>query len=254
MVSRSLWLLASVLVTALFVFAWQAIADARIISAAFLPGPDRAWAALVNGIFNGDLSVKLTGTIVRMFYGWVIASIIGIALGALIGMSRIAKAYLGPSLEFLRPLPASAIIPLAIALMGLTEGMILTVIAFGALWPMLLATVHGFSAVEPRLYEVARALDMSRLQTAWKIALPNAMPDILSGLRIGLTTALILTVVGEMLSSRDGLGHWILVAARSFRSADLFAGVILLGLIGYLTSALLAAAERHALRWRTAGR
>lgn len=254
MATRVFWFLASFLVMALFVVAWQAIADARLVSPAFLPGPDRAWQALVTGLGGGDLLAKLSGTLVRMFYGWIIASILGIAIGALIGMSPTAKAYLGPSLEFLRPLPASAVIPLAIALMGLTEAMILSVIAFGALWPMLLATVHGFSAVEPRLYEVARALDMSRLKTAWKIALPNAMPDILSGLRIGLTTALILTVVGEMLTSRDGLGHWILLAARSFRSADLFAGVILLGLIGYLTSALLAAAERHALRWRTAGR
>ena len=79
--------------------------------------------------------------------------------------------------------------PVAIALMGLTDAMVLAVIAFGALWPMLLATVHGFAAVEPRLYQVSRALGLSRGAVIWKIALPSAMPDILSGMRVGLTRA-----------------------------------------------------------------
>jgi ABC-type nitrate/sulfonate/bicarbonate transport system permease component len=83
-----------------------------------------------------------------------------------------------------------------------------------------------------------------------KIALPSAMPDILAGMRIGLTVSLILTVVGEMLASRDGLGMWILLAARSFRSADLFSGVILLGLIGYASAQILAVVERRLLQWR----
>src|SRR5262249_56897883 len=120
----------------------------------------------------------------------------------------------------------SGVIRLAIGLFGLTESMVLAVICFGALWPSLLATVHGFAAVEPRLYEVARALGMSRLDVVRKIALPSSMPDILSGLRISLTVSLILAIVGEMLSSRDGLGHWILLSARAFRSPALFSRII----------------------------
>ena len=85
--------------------------------------------------------------------------------------------------------------------------MVLAVIAFGALWPMLLATVHGFAAVEPRLYEVARALGMSRLAVILRLALPSSMPDIFSGMRLGLTVALILAVVGEKCCGPDGLGH-----------------------------------------------
>jgi ABC-type nitrate/sulfonate/bicarbonate transport system permease component len=132
--------------------------------------------------------------------------------------------------------------------------MALFVIAFGAIWPMLLATIHGFAAVEPRLYEVARALHMSQLAIVFKIALPSASPDILSGMRLSLTTALILAVVCEILAGLDGLGHWILLSARSFRSADLFAGVILLGTVGYVTALVMSAAEKRLLRWRTSGR
>jgi sulfonate transport system permease protein len=247
--SQILWLIISIAVGAVFVALWQLIANANLISPVFLPGPDRSWAALIRGLESGVLWPKIFGTIGRMTYGWLAASIVGVIIGALIGSSARARALLEPSLEFLRPLPASAVIPLAIALFGLSESMVLAVICFGALWPPLLATVHGFAAVEPRLYEVSSALGLSRRDMIWKIALPSSMPDIMAGLRISLTISLILAVVGEMLSSRDGLGNWVLLAARSFRAPDLFAGLILLSIVGYISSMLLGLAESRLLRW-----
>jgi sulfonate transport system permease protein len=250
MMARVLWAMLSIAVGFALVAVWQLAADLQLISPVFFPGPDRAWAALVAGVQSGELGPNITATVERMFYGWFVASVAAIALGALIGVSAKARLYLGPTLEFIRPLPASAIVPLTIALVGLSDVMVLIVITFGAVWPILLATVHGFAAVEPRLYEVSRVLRLSRWEVITKIALPSAMPDILAGMRIGLTVSLILAVVGEMLASRDGLGMWILLAARSFRSADLFAGVIVLGLIGYTSAQLLAVVERRLLRWR----
>ncbi len=245
-----LWRAASFAVAASFVGIWQMVANWRLVSPVFLPGPDRAWASLVRGFTGGDLGQKLAGTVSHMAYGWFAASVAGIALGALIGSSRTLRSYLAPTLEFLRPLPVSAIIPVAIAMFGLTEGMALFVIAFGAIWPTLLATIHGFAAVEPRLYEVARSLHMSRPAVIFKIALPSASPDILAGMRLSLTVALILSVVCEILAGLDGLGHWVLLSARAFRSADLFAGVILLGVIGYLTALAMTLVENRLLKWR----
>jgi sulfonate transport system permease protein len=248
-----LWRLISLMVAAGFVALWQLTANWRLVSPVFLPGPDRAWAALVRGFTGGELAAKLLGTLQHMAIGWLLACLAGIVLGSLFGSSRAMRLYVAPMLEFLRPLPASAIIPVAIALLGLTQGMALFVIAFGSIWPVLLATIHGFAAVEPRLNEVARALQMSRLAAIFKIGLPSASPDILAGMRLSLTVALILAVVCEMLAGLDGLGHWVLLSARSFRSADLFAGVILLGVIGYLTSQGMAIVERRLLRWRGRG-
>jgi ABC-type nitrate/sulfonate/bicarbonate transport system permease component len=128
--------------------------------------------------------------------------------------------------------------------------MIIAVIAFASLWPVLLGTVHGFNTVEPRLTEVARMLQLSPLAFILKMALPNAMPDIFAGLRLALTVSLILAVVTEMLSGMEGLGHNIIMAARSFRSADLYAGIIVLGAIGFATNLVLQRVERHVLRWR----
>jgi ABC-type nitrate/sulfonate/bicarbonate transport system permease component len=249
-----LWRVASILVAAGFVAAWQLVADLKLVSPVFLPSPDRAWAALVRGFSGGDLASKLVGTLGHMAYGWLAASIAGIAFGALIGSSKVMRACVAPSLEFLRPLPVSAIIPVAIAMLGLTQGMALFVIAFGAIWPIMLATIHGFAAVEPRLYEVARSLQMSRTAIIAKVALPSALPDILAGMRLSLTVALILSVVCEILAGLDGLGQWVLLSARAFRSADLFAGVILLGATGYLTSIAMSLVEQRLLAWQTAAR
>ena len=248
------WRLASSAVAAGAIALWQLAADQRWVSPVFLPGPDRAWASLMRGFGSGDLLSKLTGTLTHMAYGWLLASIVGVALGAVIGSSRTMRVYVAPTLELLRPLPVSAIIPVAIAFLGLSQGMALFVIAFGSLWPLLLGTIHGFAAVEPRLYEVARVLHMSRLAVILKIALPSAAPDILAGMRLSLTVALILSVVCEMLAGLDGLGQWVLLSARSFRSADLFAGVMLLGVIGTITALAMGVMESRLLRWRTAQR
>jgi sulfonate transport system permease protein len=248
--ARVLWTAGSIAVTALIVSIWQLIATYGGIPPVFLPGPDRAWSALVSGFSNGNLSALTYATVERMVYGWVLASVAGIVIGAVIGSSRIAREYVAPMLEMVRPVPVSAFMPVVIAFMGLTGRMVMVVIAIGSVWPVLLATVHGVSSVEPRLVEVSKSLRLSRLEMLWKIALPNSQPDILAGMRIGLTVSLILTVIGEMLTSEAGLGYHILIAARSFRSADLFAGVILLGLIGLVSNVILQEIERYMLRWK----
>ena len=246
------WRAAGVLVVAALIALWGEVAALKLVSPVFLPTPSRVGLALVNGFGRADLAAKLLGTIEHMLGGWAVASIAGVALGALIGSSKAARDYVGPTLEFLRPLPASAVIPVAIAMFGLTPGMALGVIGFGSIWPVLLGTMHGFAAVEPRLGEVSRALRITRWQTIAKVSLPSATPDILAGLRLGLTVSLILAVVCEMIAGLDGLGQWVLLAARAYKSADIFAGVALLGAIGVTANAGLSAVEGRLLRWRGA--
>ena len=234
---------------------WWAASHAGWISRVFLPTPEAALASLADGLNltgkgGGELAAFTGQTLRRMLLGWLLASAIGIALGALIGISERARAWLQPMLEFVRPLPASAIMPLAISLFGLGGGMVLAVVAFGAMWPVLLATVHGFASVEPRLREVAAALQMGDAAFIRKVGLPSAMPDILAGMRLAMTVSLIVAVVGEMIASQPGLGQAILLAARAFRASDLFAGIALLGALGFASNALLALAERRLLRWQ----
>ena len=147
------------------------------------------WTALQHGFLHSDLGTQLIGTVGHMLGGWIAASIAGVALGAFIGSSKAAREYIAPTF-YLRPLPASAVIPVAIAIFGLTPQMALGVIAFGSIWPVLLAAIYGFAAIDPRLVEVERALGLLRWQGIVKISLPSATPDILAGLRLGLTVSL----------------------------------------------------------------
>ena len=241
---------ASVAVLAAVLGTWWVASHQQWVSKVFLPTPELAVGALLDGLRDGDLAGYTTATVGRMLLGWLLASVLGMGLGALIGSSATARAWLQPTLEFIRPLPASALLPLAIALFGLSPTMVLTVVAFGAMWPVLLATVQGFASVHVRLAEVARALQLSRPAFALKIGLPHALPDILAGMRLSLTVSLVVAVVGEMIASQPGLGQAILLAARSFRASELFAGVILLGGIGFISNAGLALAERVLLRWQ----
>lgn len=251
MMSRgALLFIGSAAVALALIALWQLGADAGLISPVFFPGPDRSFGTLWEQLHETEFWVAFGETLRRMSLGFVSASLVGVAAGAAIGLSATLRAYLEPTLELIRPLPASAVIPLFVLLLGLNERMIVAVIAFASLWPVLLATVHGFKTVEPRLRDVARMLHLSPLEFVFKIALPNAMPDIFAGLRLALTVSLILAVVTEMLSGMTGLGHNIIIAARSFRAADLYAGIIVLGAIGYVTNTALERVERHILRWR----
>jgi ABC-type nitrate/sulfonate/bicarbonate transport system permease component len=229
---------------------WEGVAALQVVSPVFLPAPSAALAAMWQGFASGTLGLSLAATLERMLYGWLLASLLGVVLGCAIGISPQARALLQPTLEFFRPLPAPAIVPVAIAFLGLTPAMVVLVIAFGAMWPALVAAIQGVTSVEPRLYEVSRALGLGRRDVILKIALPNAVPDICAGARIGLAIALVLTVVGEFLAGQEGLGLEILQAARRFRADELFAGVMLLGAVGFTANALLGMAERRMLSWR----
>lgn len=240
----------SLAVLAAAIALWWLASHLEWVSKVFLPTPEATLAALGEGLRGGALLEQAGHTLRRMLEGWLVACFAGMLLGALIGTSAAARAWLQPMLEFIRPLPASAVMPLAISIFGLGRNMVLFVVAFGAMWPVLLATVHGFASVEPRLREVAGALQLRRRDFIWKMGLPSAMPDILAGMRLSMTVSLIVAVVGEMIASQTGLGQAILLAARSFRASELFAGIVLLGAMGFGANALLAAAEKRLLRWQ----
>jgi ABC-type nitrate/sulfonate/bicarbonate transport system permease component len=246
------WRLASLAFAAGLVGLWQLAADHGLISRVFFPAPSRAFDVLGEWAASGELWRPLAGTVWRTLAGWLGATALGVVLGAAIASSALTRDLFEPTVEFLRPLPSSAMIPPAILLLGLTDGMVVAVVIFGSIWPILLGAIHGFRSVEPRLVELARTLRLGRWRRLSSIALPNALPEIFAGMRVSLAIALIITVVAEMLSSRPGLGQMILFAARGFRSAEIFAGVFLLGAIGYLGNLALERAEAYFLRWRPA--
>lgn len=238
--------------TLLVLALWQFVVEAGLVNRLFLAAPTQAFAAIAERAWSGTLWSAVLDTAQRMAAGWIVAVLTAILLGAAIGNSKLAHQFLSPTLEFFRPLPASAVIPVAVLFFGLTTAMSTFVIAFGSLWPVLLSTIYGFVRVPRELREVASTLEMSKVRYIATIAFPAASIDIMAGLRISLALALILTVVTEMQASLPGLGYEIFLAQRTFRSADLYAGLITLGAFGYLVSQMLLLAERRLLWWKPA--
>ena len=186
----------------------------------------------------------------RLLSGWVIAAVVGITTGTLIGLSRMLRELLAPALAFLRALPPPVLLPMFIVLLGIGDGMKVAVIAFGAMWPVLLNTSDGVAALEPGHRDTARAFRISRATMLRSVVLPSASPRIFAGLRISLSIAVILMVISEMAATINGIGFELVQAQRGFRTLEVWSTIMLLGIVGGLLNAGLAVVEGRALRWQ----
>lgn len=238
--------------TLLVLAVWQLLVTFGLVNRIFVAGPIDAAAVIIRRFGNGELLSSIGTTTWRMLAGWLLACAIGIPLGAIIGTSKLAHRLLTPTLEAFRPLPASAIIPVAILILGLSDKMAVAVIAFGSLWPILLSTIHGFRTISREMREVGDILEMSGTRYFFIIALPAASVDILAGMRISLALSLILAIVTEMQASLTGLGYDIFIAQRMFRSPDIYAGLIVIGLIGLCINQVLITFENRFMKWARA--
>lgn len=234
------------------VLVWYVANVENWVSRAFLPSPVEVWKSLAAGFGSGSLLAETLNTIFSMVTGWLACSLLGIVIGSVIGIWPLARLSLAPVLEIFRPMPPAAVIPIAIAVLGLSREMSLGVVIFGAIWPALLATVHGFSSIEPRLREVGHALDLSPLAFIWKIALPNATPDILAGMRLSMVVSLVLVIITDMITGQLGLGSLVVLASRTFDMAGLIAGLCLLSVIGLISNTMLQIVERRLLSYKQA--
>ena len=147
-------------------------------------------------------------------------------------MLRALDPWVRPVLEYLRFIPAVAILPAAMLLFGATDKMRIFVIAFGSIFPVLLAAIDGARRVEPMLLDVARVSGLTVTQRSYGSSLPAALPSIFAGVRIALSIALVMMVISELIAADDGLGFYILRNQRLFQTANVYAGVLTIGTIG----------------------
>jgi ABC-type nitrate/sulfonate/bicarbonate transport system permease component len=193
-------------------------------------------------------------SLVRMGLGYTIAVAIAIVVGLSLGLSRRARLAAEPLVEFLRAIPPPALLPFGILVLGTTTPMKVFIIAFVCLWPVLLNTIDGVTGVDPMLIETSRVYDVARRDHIWWVTLPAASPRIFAGMRTSLSLALILMVISEMVASSNGIGYFVLESQRSFAIADMWSGIFLLGILGYVLNATLVWIERRVLRWHRGAR
>jgi ABC-type nitrate/sulfonate/bicarbonate transport system permease component len=186
----------------------------------------------------------------RMFTGYVLAAVVGCGLGLLIGHVRRLSETFDPVLQFLRAIPPPAVVPVALLVLGINPAMQVLIIAFGAVWPILLNTADGARGVPGERLESAAIFGLDRWQVVRRVVWWSSLPQMFAGLRIGLGLALIMMVVSELTASTDGLGYFILTAQRTYEIPEMYAGIVLLGLIGLVLNKLFLMLERRLLGWR----
>jgi ABC-type nitrate/sulfonate/bicarbonate transport system, permease component len=189
-------------------------------------------------------------TVAMAFTGLVIALIIGISIGVITGLSRPANEALDPTIQFLRPLPAVVILPLALLIFGPTRELGVFLAAFGAIWPILVQTQVGVRDVDPVAIDVARSMTLTRMRIQTAIVLPSAAPYILTGVRIAASAALLLSIGAGLLGGAPGLGRRILIAQEASQPDLAFGLILWSGVLGLALALLLQVAERALVRGR----
>lgn len=186
----------------------------------------------------------------RLLSGWAMAAVLGVSLGVALGRSATAMQYAGPLLTFMRSIPPPALVPVFLLLFSVGTQMQLATIVFGVLWPILLNSVDGARSVDATKFETSAVFRIPKPQWILGVVLPSAAPKIFAGLRVSLSLSLVLMVVSELVGTDNGIGSQLLVAQREFDFPDMWAGIVLLGLLGYALNTVLLVFERKALAWQ----
>ena len=203
---------------------------------------------ILDGSLIGHIAVSLS----RVFIGFMLATAIAIPLGIAMGLSTRCFMIIEPLVEFLRPVPPLALVPLAVVWFGIGWTSKVFLIAYGCFFAIVVNTVAGMKAVDPVHVRAARALGASRWQILIHVILRSAVPDIVVGLRLAVGLAFLLIVGSELIAASEGLGWLIWDARYHFQGDTIVVGMIAIGVVGLLLNRLLLVMERYLLRWRSA--
>ena len=232
---------------------WHLLASFRInlglITFVNVPPPLEVVHAAWDLFTSPKLFFHLSSSLYRVAVGFVLAALLGIGLGLVIGRFRWARRLLLPSLEVLRPIPAVAWIPLAILMFPSSEASMIYITFVGALFPILLNTIHGVEQVDARLIASARSLGTRQFALFREVILPSAAPAIVTGLSIGMGTCWFCLVTAEMISGQFGIGYYTWESYTLQNYANIIVGMLLIGFLGMGSSVLLRQAGNWLMPW-----
>ncbi len=238
---------------ALCVLLWHVAATLRLhlglVTFQNVPTPGAVASAFGELLQSPKLLRHLGSSLQRIAWGFGLAALLGITLGLAIGRLGAVRRSLLPPLELLRPIPAVAWIPLSVLMFPSSEGSMVFITFVGALFPVLLATLHGAEGVDARLLASARSLGCSGWQLFREVVLPGAAPSIVTGLAIGMGTCWFCLVSAEMISGQFGIGYWTWESYTVQNYANIVVGMLLIGVLGMGSSALVRWLGRRAMPW-----
>jgi NitT/TauT family transport system permease protein len=213
---------------------WHYLAAFKIAPATLLPAPGLVFTRFVNLLGDPTFLSHAAITLYRLFWGFGLAVVVGVALGIAGAGSPIVGSLLRPVIRVLAPVPKIALYPAFILTLGFDHSSKIALVFADAVFPILLATYQGALSVEPKLVWSARAMGVSRRKALFTVVLTAALPSILTGCRIGLVISCIVVFLSEMISSTDGLGQLLVRASRNFQTVDMFVPIIAISALGLM--------------------
>jgi ABC-type nitrate/sulfonate/bicarbonate transport system permease component len=229
---------------------WTVLSVSGIVNPVLVPSPGDVARAGVAAIRDGSLAKNTIASLTRVIEGFVVALLIAMPLGIWVGVSSTARGLVDPLIELFRPVPPIAFIPLAILWFGIGEISKVSIIAYGAFFPIFVNTMAGFGQVDQVHIRAAQSLGAKRYDLFKDVVFPSALPNMVVGARLGMGMAFIVLVAAELVASSEGLGYLINDARFSFRTDQIFVGVITIGVLGFVLNKGLLAIERRLLRWK----
>ena len=214
-----------------------------------VPTPADVWQSMLEAGSNGKFITNVGMSLRRIFIGFALAGLLGVALGLVIGRYRRMHELLFPALEALRPIPAIAWVPISIMLWPDNEVSIVFITFIGAFFPILLNTVSGVQSVDAVLLRAGQCLGAREPQLMWHVVLPGAAPQIFTGLAVGMGVAWVSLIAAEMISGQFGIGYFTWEAYSLIAYADIVLGMITIGVLGLLCSGLIRIAGKALMPW-----
>ena len=234
----------------LLVAAWEVMA--HVNPSPGLPEPSRIAAAWWREMTAGQLRWQLADTMISMAYGFVLSTILGVALGVLMAWVRVFYALMEPIVELLRPVPTIVFIPVIILYAGLGREMNVIAILISATIPILIASYAGARGVSAALRDTATTFNLTWWQTMREIVIPAAAPEIFIGLRLALAGSFVIAIAAGMIAGNSGVGYYIIHAQQTLDISRMYAGAATVAVVGYLLNLSFLLVERRVLHWHLA--
>ena len=234
---------------ALLLLLWEAAGRYGWVHKLFFPPATKILASFFQIVVSGEVLGHVGVSLWRAALGYGLAALVAITLGVLMGYWRAIYDAFEVVVELLRAVPPPAIIPVAIVFLGIGDQMKVFIILFSCAFPILVNTIDGVRSVDPVLIRTVRTFGLGQRTLLWKVVLPAAAPFIMTGLRIALAIALILVVISEMVGATSGIGYFILDSQRSFRIPQMYAGMLVLALLGYTLNHGFLLADSRLMAW-----
>ncbi len=229
---------------------WEICARAGIIDVRFFPAPSNVLKHLVEMIGSGDLWRHLAASLYRLVVGFFVGCVPAIVVGLAIGLYRPVRAAFDPLISATYPIPKSSLLPLILLIFGLGESSKIAMVAIGVFYPVVINTAAGVRQIAPIFLDVGQNFGASRLNMFRTVALPGALPLIMTGVKLGAGMGLVLIAIAEMVGAKSGLGYMIWNAWELFDVQTMYVGLFVIAIIGFSLNAGFDMLERVIVPWR----